>query len=97
MMNVRRYRTSGTAHRKGITATSWHIRLVVARSMTEAAIGSRNQNSCADHEGEGTAGPASAVTGAGGCFIIPRAQTDELATKKRYQPHHSQAWVCSRN
>src|SRR5262245_27271408 len=41
-MNVMRYRLSGTIHRKGMTATSRHARLVVARSMTEGIIARPN-------------------------------------------------------
>src|SRR5258707_8870369 len=97
MIKVKRYRTSGNTQRKGTTATSWHIKLVVARSMTDAAMGSKNQNKRTDHEVAGIADCAPVGSADGGCFMIPRAQTDEPATKMRYPAHHSQACECSRS
>src|SRR5882724_3646355 len=97
MIKVKRYRTSGNTQRKGITATSWHIKLVVARSMTDAAMGSKNQNKRTDREGAGMEDRGSVGSPAGSCFMISTAQTVEPTTKTRYPAHHSQACECSRS
>lgn len=42
MMKLNRYNASGSTQRNGITATSWQILFVVARSSTEAQAGSNS-------------------------------------------------------
>ena len=37
MIKDSKYKLSGKIHRNGIEAISWHIRLVVANNMTDAA------------------------------------------------------------
>ena len=44
MMKLNKYSASGSTHRNGITATSWHILFVVASSSTEAQAGSRSHS-----------------------------------------------------
>src|SRR5436190_20539901 len=58
IMKLKRYSASGRTQRKGITATSWHILLVVARSRAEAQAGSRSQRSaeCGVEGGERLSG-----------------------------------------
>src|SRR5262245_44199417 len=51
MIKLKRYSASGRTHRNGITATSWHILLVVAMSNTELHAGSSSQSSRVNAEG----------------------------------------------
>src|SRR6185312_256510 len=44
MMKESRYRLSGRTQRKGTTATSWQIWLVVARNITDAQAASPSQS-----------------------------------------------------
>src|SRR6266567_7792616 len=91
MTKVSKYRTSGTTQRKGITAISWHIKLVVARSMTDATMGRRNQNSCTVLEGLPAILTSCVGTAGANCFLIPKAQAKEPVTKTRYPAHHPHA------
>src|SRR6266480_843253 len=43
IMKLNKYSANGSTHRKGITATSWQILLVMARRRTEAQAGRRSQ------------------------------------------------------
>src|SRR5262245_17279321 len=98
-MKVTRYRASGTIHRKGMTATSRHTRLVVASSITEGTIASPNHNPTRFHErpssGSHVAVPQGLTGAASGTARrhIATAQTPHSRAKPRNMPDHSQDWA----
>src|SRR5258705_8940893 len=69
IMKLSRYKASGSTQRNGITATSWHILLVVAMSRTEAQDGKRIHNRRAKREVfEPASGVESGLDATGGAF-----------------------------
>src|SRR5580765_3751069 len=89
MMRLTRYRLSGSTQRKGMTATSWQIRLVVARSMTDANAASKNHRDCVHEEGGADAANSSVEQASGEAaemelFRRRSAQNIAPAKKTRY-------------
>src|SRR5215831_18497940 len=86
-MSVTRYRLSGSTQRKGMAATSWQIRLVVARSMRDGIAAMRYQmirappGGCAADPGSAAKNCGSIVRAAGVSFLIPNAHQADPATK----------------
>src|ERR1700741_4077540 len=97
-IKVRRYRTNGTIHRKGMDATSCVRCVVTASSITEALAERPSQSSRTLHDGaaSGPADSAAAIPAAGTATAVladrhaVRAQTP---AKHTYAAVQIQPWV----
>src|SRR6266403_1837694 len=86
IMKLNRYNARGRTHKNGMTATSWHILLVVAMRSTEAQAGNKTHNRRLRMEGSPLArGPVPASPGpdsdwGGASFAACTAQMAQPAT-----------------
>src|SRR6185436_14755247 len=92
-MKLKRYNPSGNTQRNGITATSWHILLVVANRSTDAQAGRSNHKIFCVRVGATACSRSEATSLTDGVrqnFIAQKAH----ATTYTANPHpHKRAWL----